>query len=185
VGCSSKSCKTREEVRLAAGHRGFGHQQQFPRYPRSERANASSALANRCKPRRPRIALPTGTHLRLAAAACRLLQRLGRCTAVAGTERILASSYTINASGSRGVQNDLVLIMVVEVDQPTNLSLKRPSQTGGFEIAIATAGEEGSYSSAGQTSQVPGVDRQPGLPRGRRDGLEVGRRARELTRKFR
>jgi CheY-like chemotaxis protein len=110
-----------------------------------------------------------------------LPQRLNRRGAALGTERaLLAHFHAINALGSPGVQNDLVVIMVVENDQLIQGVLEEALSEGGFETAIATVGEEAVTLLQDKQARYRALITDINLP-GRLDGWEVARRARELN----
>jgi CheY-like chemotaxis protein len=107
--------------------------------------------------------------------------QLNRRGAALGTERaFLAYSHAINASGSPGVQNDLIVIMVVEDDQLIQGVLEEALSEGGFETAIATVGEEAITLLQDKQARYRALITDINLP-GRLDGWEVARRARQLN----
>jgi CheY-like chemotaxis protein len=78
------------------------------------------------------------------------------------------------------VQNDLVVILVVEDDQLIQGVLEEALSEGGFEMAIATVGEQAVTLLQDKQARYRALITDINLP-GRLDGWEVARRARELN----
>jgi DNA-binding response OmpR family regulator len=79
--------------------------------------------------------------------------------------------------------SELPVILVVEDDQEIQGVVEEALSEGGFEVAIAASGEEAVTLLIGDKSQYRAVVTDIGL-RGRSDGWEVARRAREINPDF-
>ncbi len=75
------------------------------------------------------------------------------------------------------------LVLVVEDDQAIQGIVEEALSEGGFEVAIAASGEEAATLLVGNKGQYQALVTDIGL-RGRSDGWEVARRAREINPDF-
>jgi DNA-binding response OmpR family regulator len=75
------------------------------------------------------------------------------------------------------------LILVVEDDEAIQGIVEEALSEGGFEVAIAASGEEAATLLTGNKGQYQALVTDIGL-RGRSDGWEVARRAREINPDF-
>jgi DNA-binding response OmpR family regulator len=79
--------------------------------------------------------------------------------------------------------SDLPVILVAEDDQAIQGIVEEALSEGGFELAIAASGEEAATLLSGNKRQYQALVTDIGL-RGRFDGWEVARRAREINPDF-
>lgn len=79
--------------------------------------------------------------------------------------------------------SDLPVILVAEDDQAIQGIVEEALSEGGFEVAIAASGEEAATLLSGNKGQYRALVTDIGL-RGRFDGWEVARRAREINPDF-
>jgi CheY-like chemotaxis protein len=86
------------------------------------------------------------------------------------------------ANGSLGVE-DLLVIMVVEDDEPVQSIVEEALVDGGFEPAIAASGEEAVTLLKGYKGKYRALVVDVNL-RGRMDGWEVAKHAREIDPEF-
>lgn len=103
---------------------------------------------------------------------------------VAGTNSPLPRD--VYALGSRGVMvlEDSLLILVVEDDQAVQSLVEEALSDGGFEPAIASSGEEAVTLLKEGKSKYRALVTDINLGRGRMDGWEIAKHAREIDPEF-
>ena len=87
------------------------------------------------------------------------------------------------AAGGSAALSDLPVILVAEDDQAIQGIVEEALSEGGFEVAIAASGEEAATLLSGNKGQYQALVTDIGL-RGRFNGWEVARRAREINPDF-
>jgi CheY-like chemotaxis protein len=91
--------------------------------------------------------------------------------------------YLAGQSGSWEVAEDLLVILVVEDDPLIQTLVEEQLTDGGFELAIATSGEEAVTLLKGGNTKYRALVTDINL-HGKMDGWEVGKQAREIDPAF-
>jgi CheY-like chemotaxis protein len=90
--------------------------------------------------------------------------------------------YLAGQSGSWEVAEDLLVILIVEDDPLIQILVEDQVTDGGFELAIATSGEEAVTLLKGGYTKYRALVTDINL-HGKMDGWEVGKQAREIDRR--